>query len=67
MRVKCVLCDQTDQVESFSLLAKQLRKRRKLSYLCDACHDRIANKTNERKKSSEFKLYEPEKEDDYIK
>ncbi|GAA0452876.1 hypothetical protein GCM10008935_04400 [Alkalibacillus silvisoli] len=67
MRAKCILCDQVDKIEPFSLLAKQLRKKRKLSYLCDDCSERITQQTNERKKDGNFNLYKEEKTEDYIR
>ncbi len=49
MRVKCVLCDRVDTLEPFSLLAKELRKKRKLSYLCPTCDERITQKVKQKR------------------
>ncbi|PKR78492.1 DUF2197 domain-containing protein [Halalkalibacillus sediminis] len=49
MRVKCVLCDNVEKIESFSLEAKQLRKRRKQTYLCPNCYERIGKQIVEKK------------------
>ncbi|MGP4074099.1 YlaI family protein [Piscibacillus sp. B03] len=66
MRVKCVLCEQIERVEPFSLLAKNLRKRRVQTYICQECHDRIGKKTLERRKNENFKLYEEPEGDPHI-
>ncbi|SER24596.1 YlaI family protein [Piscibacillus halophilus] len=66
MRVKCVLCDGVNKIESYSLLAKNLRKRRVQTYICPSCYERITEKTLERKKNQNFKLYEEPKGDPHI-
>ncbi|MGM8214331.1 DUF2197 domain-containing protein [Bacillaceae bacterium W0354] len=50
MRAKCILCDKVDHIDSFSLTAKKLRKRRMQTYLCEECHERISNQIEEKKK-----------------
>ncbi|MDV2582272.1 YlaI family protein [Alkalibacillus haloalkaliphilus] len=67
LRAKCILCDRVDKIEAYSLLAKQLRKKRKMSYLCDECSERISDKTHERKQSANFNLYKEEQTEDYIR
>ncbi|MET3682001.1 uncharacterized protein YlaI [Alkalibacillus flavidus] len=66
MRAQCVICDQVDRIDSHSLLAKQMRKKRKMSYLCDECNERITDKTNKRKQSNDFTFYKTDEFDDYI-
>ncbi|RPF56130.1 YlaI family protein [Aquisalibacillus elongatus] len=66
MRVRCVLCDEVEKIDSFSLLAKKIRKRRVQNYLCPSCSERITKKTIERKNTGNFKLYEEPKRDPYI-
>ncbi|MCP8616078.1 YlaI family protein [Salirhabdus salicampi] len=66
MRVKCILCDQVDNISATSLLAKQLRKRRVQSYMCTECRERIEKRTEERKATGNFILYREKKKDDYI-
>lgn len=66
MRVKCVLCEQIERVEPFSLLAKKLRKRRVQTYICQDCHERISEKTIERQKNKNFKLYEAPQGDPHL-
>ncbi|TFB23341.1 DUF2197 domain-containing protein [Filobacillus milosensis] len=66
MRVKCVLCDAVNKVDSFSLLAKKLRKRRVQTYICTECSERIKEKTLERRKNDNFKLYEAPEGDPHI-
>jgi uncharacterized protein YlaI len=66
MRVKCILCDQVDNISGTSLLAKQLRKRRVMTYMCDSCRERIDEKTKERLASENYRVYREKKKDDYI-
>ncbi|WP_027963061.1 YlaI family protein [Halalkalibacillus halophilus] len=66
MRAQCILCDEINKLDPFSLLAKQLRKKRKLTYICDNCNDRISKKTYERRQNDNFKLYREEVEDDLL-
>ncbi|MDY0408066.1 YlaI family protein [Virgibacillus soli] len=62
MKVKCVLCDKIEQIDDESLQAKRLKNRRINMYLCVACTERIAKKTNERHATGKFKLYQEEKD-----
>ncbi|MYL32991.1 DUF2197 domain-containing protein [Pontibacillus yanchengensis] len=63
MRVKCVLCDSVEKIDSNCLQAKRMRNRRIHTFMCSTCHDRIEEKTNARKSTGNFKLYrEPVKE-----
>ncbi|WP_270181736.1 YlaI family protein [Alkalihalobacillus sp. CinArs1] len=64
MRVKCVLCDKIESIDSGSPLAKKLRNRPIHTYMCDPCYDRIESRTKERKESGDFKLYHKEETDD---
>lgn len=67
MDVKCPICDQIDQIDDNSPLAKRLRNRRKHLYLCPKCAKRIGDKTQARHATGKFKLYEDrEKVDPYI-
>lgn len=45
MRVKCVICDAIGQLPDDLPLAKKLRNRPIHTYMCDPCHERIAEKT----------------------
>ncbi|GAA0338655.1 YlaI family protein [Bacillus carboniphilus] len=64
MRVRCFICEKIDTIPDHSPLAKKFRNRPIHTYLCEDCDQRIADKTEERQKSGNFKLYEPPKEDD---
>ncbi|SET86482.1 Uncharacterized protein YlaI [Salinibacillus kushneri] len=66
MKVKCILCDQVEEVEETSLLAKKLRKRRVMTYMCDTCRDRIDKKTEERLAKGKYREYREKKKDPYI-
>ncbi|MDC3416521.1 YlaI family protein [Aquibacillus salsiterrae] len=57
MRVKCVLCDSIESINSNSLQAKRLRNRRIHMYLCPTCDERIEEKTKKRHATGNFKLY----------
>ena len=52
MRVKCILCERVDTLEPFSLVAKEIQKRRKLSYLCPDCDQRITQKVEQKSQES---------------
>ncbi|MEI5906022.1 YlaI family protein [Bacillus spongiae] len=64
MRVKCILCDQINKLEDETLEAKRLRNRPIHTYMCTNCHERIRIRTEERKKSTSFHLYQTPKEVD---
>lgn len=49
MKVTCVLCDQVESIDPYSLTAKKLRKRRMSTYLCQDCYDRITKKIEEKR------------------
>lgn len=66
MKVKCVLCDKIEQIDDFSLQAKQLRNRWIKMYLCQPCYNRIDKKTNERLATGKFRLYKEKDTDPYI-
>ncbi|WP_153126489.1 YlaI family protein [Peribacillus tepidiphilus] len=59
MRVKCVLCDKIEKIESDSFLAKRLRNRPIHTYMCQPCHERIEQRTKERLSSGKFRFYKP--------
>ncbi|MFC0523990.1 YlaI family protein [Pontibacillus salicampi] len=64
MRVKCVLCDEVNKIDPNCLQAKRMRNRRIHTYMCQQCHERIRERTNERLATGNFKLYrEPVKEE----
>ncbi|RSK26888.1 DUF2197 domain-containing protein [Bacillus sp. HMF5848] len=66
MRVKCVICDQIEQLDDHILAAKKLRNRPIHTYMCQPCHERIAKKTKERLETGQFRLYKgDEKKDDW--
>lgn len=64
MRVKCVLCDKIENINSDTLEAKRLRNRPIHTYMCDICNKRIAEKTNDRIATGNFKLYRTRVEKD---
>jgi uncharacterized protein YlaI len=59
MRVKCVLCDKIEKIESDSFLAKRLRNRPIHTYMCQPCHERIEQRTKERLSTGKFRFYKP--------
>lgn len=67
MKVKCVLCESIETIDDYSPLAKKLRYRPIHTFMCNTCSERIAKRTEERKASGNFKLYESKNnEDKYI-
>lgn len=61
MQVKCVLCDNVEGIDDYSLEAKRLRNKKINLYLCNKCHDRISEKTNQRHQTGNFRLYRKKK------
>lgn len=57
MRVQCVICDTIHELEDDSPLAKKLRNRPMHTYMCETCHDRIAQKTYERLATGNFRFF----------
>lgn len=57
MRVKCVLCDKIETINSDTLQAKRLRNRPIHTYMCNSCDERIAEKTKNRLATGNFRLY----------
>ncbi|MCP3741777.1 YlaI family protein [Rossellomorea sp. BNER] len=66
MRVKCILCETIEKIDDESVLAKRLRNRPIHTFMCENCSERIANKTNARIATGNFKLYRsPKVEHDF--
>ncbi|CAN7444940.1 YlaI family protein [Rossellomorea sp. LjRoot5] len=66
MRVKCALCEVIENIDDYSLQAKKLRNRPIHTYMCENCHDRIKEKTEERVSTGNFRFYcSPRVEDDF--
>lgn len=57
MRVKCVICDAIHQLPDDLPLAKKLRNRPIHTYMCDVCNGRIAEKTEQRIATGNFRFY----------
>ncbi|WP_280769125.1 YlaI family protein [Salipaludibacillus daqingensis] len=67
MRVKCVICDVVESIDNNLPLAKKLRNRPIHTYMCQTCHERIEERTMERKKTGLFTENKPQEEtDEYI-
>jgi len=64
--VKCVLCDQVEELKDDSIEAKKLRNRRMHMYLCSPCYERIASRTKERHTTGNFQLYQKKTKKDNI-
>ncbi|ARK31151.1 YlaI family protein [Halalkalibacter krulwichiae] len=65
MRVKCVLCDKIDKLDDHLPLAKRLRNRPIHTYMCDACYERIRERTEARREKPSFHLAVEKKESDW--
>jgi uncharacterized protein YlaI len=59
MRVKCVICDKVESIETESLQAKRLRNRPIHTFMCKECDIRIAERTKERVESGKFQFNRP--------
>ncbi|WP_017753579.1 YlaI family protein [Calidifontibacillus oryziterrae] len=57
MKVKCFICDKIDQLDDDAPLAKRLRNRPIHTYMCEECSNRISSRTDARKATGKFKLY----------
>lgn len=57
MRVKCVICDTIHQLADDLPLAKKLRNRPIHTFMCEPCHDRIAENTEKRLATGKFIFY----------
>ncbi|WP_082252825.1 YlaI family protein [Bacillus sp. FJAT-27251] len=64
MRVKCVICDKIESINDDTLQAKQLRNRPIHTYMCNPCHERIAENTKKRMATGNFRLYRSPAEND---
>lgn len=62
MKVKCVICDQIENIDDNSFQAKRLRNRRLNMYLCKTCNNRIELKTKARHKTGKFRLFKDHNE-----
>ncbi|WP_163101361.1 YlaI family protein [Peribacillus alkalitolerans] len=66
MRVKCVICDKIENIDSNGLQAKRLRNRPIHTYMCNPCHERIEENTNKRLQTGNFRFNRPiSKEEDW--
>lgn len=57
MRVKCVLCDQINQLEDEDPLAKKLRNKPIHTYMCPMCRERISDLTEKRIATGNFMFH----------
>lgn len=67
MKVKCAICDKIETIDNHTPLAKKLRNRPIHTYMCNECSSRIKVRTEERKATGNFKLFESKtSKDKYI-
>lgn len=66
MRVQCVICDTIKNIDSYCLQAKRLRNRRINTFMCEPCHERIAEKTNKRLETGQFKFHRERKKEKHL-
>ena len=64
MRVKCVICDKIESIDDNSFQAKRLRNKPINTYMCNACSERIRERTQKRIDSGNFHLYKSKKNPD---
>lgn len=67
MRVQCVICDTIEELVDDTLEAKRLRNRPIHTHMCQACHDRITERTKERIATGSFHFFRSSRriEDDF--
>ncbi|MFC7061342.1 YlaI family protein [Halobacillus seohaensis] len=66
MRVKCVLCDSINTIDSYCLQAKRLRNRRITTYMCPTCDERIRVNTEKRVNSGHFRFNREKKQEKHL-
>jgi uncharacterized protein YlaI len=67
VRVKCVLCDKIEKINSELPLAKKLRNRPIHTYMCEECSHRVTQRTEARLQTGSFRKHHKEEErDEYI-
>ncbi|MCP3031059.1 YlaI family protein [Halobacillus sp. A1] len=66
MKVKCVLCDSINTIDSYCLQAKRLRNRRITTYMCPDCHERIKKNTEKRVNSGHFTFNRERKREKHL-
>ncbi|MEH6942771.1 YlaI family protein [Bacillus sp. JJ722] len=59
MRVKCVICDNIENILDDSPTAKKLRNRPIHTFMCQPCYERIEDRTNERLNTGNFIFRKP--------
>jgi uncharacterized protein YlaI len=57
MKVQCVICEKIEGIDEDSYLGKKLRNHPLSTYMCNPCHQRVAENTEKRRK--EGRLPEP--------
>lgn len=57
MRVKCVICDEIEQLPDGDALAKKLRNRPIHTFMCSTCRARIEEKTVARVATGNFTFH----------
>lgn len=62
MKVKCVICDEIENLKDDSFQAKRLRNRPISTYMCESCSSRITARTEERIATGNFQLYRSKKQ-----
>ena len=67
MRVQCVICDTIEELVDDTLEAKRLRNRPIHTHMCNACHNRITERTQERLATGSFHFFRSSRriEDDF--
>ncbi|GAA0293972.1 uncharacterized protein YlaI [Gracilibacillus halotolerans] len=64
MRVKCVICDNIENIDNGSPVAKKLRNRLNSTFMCEDCSERIKENTLKRHKNENFQLYQSKEDTD---
>ncbi len=57
MKLNCVLCNESHDIDDQTPIAKRLKNRPIHTYMCTKCHDRITEQTIKRWETGKFRVY----------
>lgn len=60
MRLNCVLCNESHDINDQTPIAKRLRNRPIHTYMCPDCYDRITERTIMRMETGKYRIYHKE-------
>ncbi|WEG15010.1 YlaI family protein [Pullulanibacillus sp. KACC 23026] len=60
MKITCILCQETQEIDDQNPVAKRLRNRPIHTYMCPNCHERITDRTIKRWETGKFRVHHKE-------